>query len=105
METRGAHQREDVASWVSGTTMCHASVREPGRQEKEEKRKGRRGIEEKEGNGTELRIIAGQDLTWFLWFLTDAVFENGLRNDQPMDQKSSIGHHKLKKNTRFLNVK
>ena len=40
--------------------VCRASVRMPGREEKEEKKKGRRGREEKEGNITELRKIATQ---------------------------------------------
>lgn len=41
--------------------MCHASVTRAGREESQEKKKGRRGTVEKEWNGTELRKIGGQD--------------------------------------------
>lgn len=39
LETKGEHWREDVTSWVSVTTMCYASVRMAGREEKEKKKK------------------------------------------------------------------
>ena len=45
-------------------------------QEKQSKKKGRRGIRRRKGiDRTELRKVAGRDETWFVWSVTNAVFE------------------------------